>query len=371
MKTRSLFLGLVLLLLATGLFHVWFAIGPKADALWLHYIGYRWFEPERAMAAESAHRLSGAYEGLEMARREVVFRNYPVAAVTQYAFHRLSHLPIAIGAGLLLQYLVAVFLFVLALARIRDTIPLCLVLATVALTAVLPGPRPTDHLLLYSGFEAVANFIAVIVAPGEAFNPMSPWPKNIVLLLALAAFSLRWQGERRASYILCLCMVPFHVSFGLIVFCILCALDVAGRFIPRLQGTNGDAFLVTSGCVIGGLSGIAIYLILNPPMPWDVPSAFVQLATRLFVLATLVILLWLATKATIWLRSRLGSDSLIIANAVVWIVSFMMTYAAIGELWQRSKMISAGYERLADPAVAPRDMQRVYFDILTELRRGG
>ena len=369
MKKRSFFLALLVIVLATGALHTWIAVGPKADALWLHYLGYRWFEPEHAMQVEQANRLGDAYGALEMARREVVSRNYPLAAITQYVVHGLDSLPVAIAAGLYLHYLAAVLIFAFGIFRLRDPVPLGLVLGTVALTALLPGPKPTDHLLLYSGFEAVANFIAVIVGSGEVFNPMSPWPKNIVLLLALAMFCLRWQGRPRTAHALGATMILFHVTLALVILSIVVAVDILRRIFPALRTTDREMLLTVGICVVGGLACLAVYVIADPAMPWDVPSAFVQLATRLFVLSSLVVLLWLATKASNWLHARLDGDAMTIANVYVWGVALLMCYAAAGLLWERYRVVFAEYQELAQPTTpVTHEIERVYLRILLDLQ---
>lgn len=368
MKKRSFFLALLVIVLATGALHTWYAVGPKTDALWLHYLGYRWFEPEHAAQVEQVHRLGDAYGALEMARREVMFHNYPIAAITQYVFHGFASLPVAIAAGLYLQYLMAVFIFIMGVFRIRDPVPLGLALGMVALTALLPGPIPTDHLLLYGGFDAIANFIAVIIAPGEIFNPMSPWPKNIVLLLAMAMFTLRWQGRLRAAYVLCLTMILFHISLGLVVLSIVIAVDLFRRIFPALRTVDWEMLLTVGICVGGGVACLAIYVILNPAMPWDIPSAFVQLATRLFVLSSLVFLLWCAAKASDWLHSKLDGDAMVIANVYVCGIAFLMCYAAAGSLWERYRVVFSEYQALAHPETAVKhEIDRVYFKILLDL----
>ena len=84
-------------------------------------------------------------------------------------------------------------------------------------------------------------------------------------------------------------------------------------------------------------------------------------------MATLLLFLWFAVKAGDWLRARLGEEALTVANVVVWIAVVMMSYSAVGELWQRSKLIRTGYEKLAEPTAHP-DIDRVYFEVLTELK---
>jgi hypothetical protein len=139
--------------------------------------------------------------------------------------------------------------------------------------------------------------------------------------------------------------------------------------IRRLEGADWDAALAVAGCAGGGVLGIAIYVIADPAMPWDVPSAFVQLATRLFVLGTLVIVLWCATKATDWLRMKMDGDAVTVANTFVWGVVLLMSYAAVGGLWEHARVIQAGYAKLADPSSPQRhEIEGVYFHILADLK---
>jgi len=369
MKKRFLCLGLLGLVLVTGIFHLWWAVGPKPDALWIHYLGYRWFEPALALQADLANRLHDAYGSLEMARREFVSHNYPVAATTQYLFKDMASLPFAIGAGLYLQYLIAAGIFLFGALSLKNIAPLCLMLSVVALTGLLPGPKPTDHLLIYSGFEAVANFIALIVAPGEIFNPMSPWPKNIVLLLSVMGFALRWQGRSRLAYVLFGSSVLFHLSFGVVVLALIAGIEILRRFNARLRSVDAEFAVVALTCVACACFCLAVYIVVDPTMPWDEVTAFVQLATRLLILASLVGLLWVAVKAVDWLDLRLKGDSSNLSLAAVWTALFLMTYGAIGAGWEKIGDISDGYAALArSPTNEVEAFDIIYFHVLSDLK---
>ena len=337
------------LVLCSGIFFLSAEVEPKTDTLWLHYTGYEVFEPEHVRENIRDLQCKTAYDCLEIQRREVMRWNYPVhvAAARVGAVLFPENQQAAVSVGMAVPFLLGIFVFLFGAARSGAVGPLAVSASVFALTALLPGPIPTDHLLLHGPVTNLFNLTALLANPGGAFSPLSVQPKSTVLLIVLAALALRRTGLARLGYALVVVSAAWHVSFSAVVLVMFVAVDAIKR--RALQRVVSDEALAAALCVLGAVGCALIYVAVRSNMAWGVESAFIQLSARLLVLAEVLCVGWAGFAAWAWLGDALGVRRERFISGVCGFVALLSAYAAAGTLWEHGRYYAA---RFADPAVA-------------------
>lgn len=431
-RRAALFLLLAALIVgASGAYHLSRGLTGSQDIYYVQYLGYRWFEPARATEAlEKEIRASGedqAALSLELERRELSARNYPAAAVMSYLGTRLfpgaltRQIAFAQGAAFLLGLLIAL----LGLARAPAmAAPFAIASGAMALLGFLPGPSPSDHLLYYGPLENALNLVVLAVNPGEAFSPLSFWPKSSLALILMAALANRWTGHIVTGYVLVLATLLFHITLGGLVLAGFVLMDLAlrPRAIPwprlapvlvlgaaafslgqwRIFATSGAFALTLVLLALVALTGLgasrwlaprvarfpvhvtdtlgfaaaallliplamALYLAASPDNPWAVESLYLQVAARLVVLAVTVAWLCLASRAMAWIEAR-GAG--LAAVPLVAFACLATVFGAAGSWWWEIRFLDS---RLHDPTAraTTEPLAPVYYRTLQTLMATG
>ncbi|RMF09185.1 MAG: hypothetical protein D6763_08270 [Alphaproteobacteria bacterium] len=435
MRSPVLFLFLaVLTVAASGAYFLSKGLTGSQDIYYTHFLGYQWFEPERAARAlatvkATAETNAAPEQDEEGNRRRLAAHNYPVLALTS---RLATHLFPADLTPQIIFAQAAAFALGLAIAAaglacaINMTPAFALAMGAMAILGFLPGPSPTDHLLIYGPVKNAINLIVLAISPGEAFSPLSFWPKSSLALILMAALANRWRGRIHTGYLLLLATMAFHITLGGIVFAGFVLLDLALR--PKRLSVwrigllaTGAAMLFTSGqwrilsedsqggaieiTIAIAISAFALSLIANrilvSRLSADVPVAasdtaafviaaivftplamslyvastqsatwggmaiFLQLAARLIVLATSVLWLFACTRGVSWLAERNAEGA---ALAGVTFMCAVTVYGAAGSWWWEARFIDA---RLHDPAAraATEPLAPVYYRALQELMK--
>jgi len=427
-RRNALFLLLAALIVgASGAYHLSRGLTGSQDIYYVQYLGYRWFEPMRATAAlEQEVRASGATQAalaLELKRRELSARNYPAVAVMGYLGTRLfpgaltGQIAFAQSAAFLLGLAIAF----LGLARAPAmAAPFAVATGAMALLGFLPGPSPTGHLLYHEGLENALNLIVLAVNPGEAFSPLSFWPKSSLALILMAALANRWSGRILTGYVLVLATLLFHITLGGLVLVGFVIMDLAlrpravpwarlapvlvlgaaafslgqwrifaesGKFaltlallalvavagviasrwlaprVARVPLHVADTVAFAAAALLLTLLAVALYLAAAPDTPWNIDSLYLQIAARLIVLAVSVAWLCLGVRAVAWIEAR-GARL-----AVVPLVAFAClatVYGAAGSWWWEARFLDS---RLHDPTAraATEPLAPIYYRALQAL----
>jgi len=424
-RLRGLFLLAITLItiLSAGAYYLSQALTAKSDVFYLHYLGYRLFEPDRAEKAlkESVSNAAGQEE--ELRRRELSSANYPLSSIGHYlgTVSFPGNLTLAVAVGLFAPFLAGVCIFALGCFRVPDMCPpAALAVAVMAMTGFLPGPGATDHLLFHDGLEKLLNLVVLVVSPGEAFSPLSIWPKSSVALIVLATMCCRWNGYLGTGYVLTLASMLFHLTLGgllLLSFTVIdrvfrperipvawSALAASASIAALAFGQwriilHGDfvlpvilvgilllsAVLLLRYVDIGHRAASIMHLdialfvfaasvmtatgmlllatsgaetILSSPV-----SIFGQLAARLIVLSTTVLLLAMALHATQWLKKR-HADAAV--PAVALFACLLAIYGACGSWWWESRFIPARLHEIHERAQTE-PLTAVYYQALLRL----
>lgn len=338
---------LLAITLFTGMFYWVRELEPKADVLWLHFIGYEWFQPARSRQAIDGLTLSESDDKLEAWRRTGMRWTYPMHAVSgQFGarFGRSSR-TIAFGVGMAVPFLIGWMIFGLAARRSGEVEPLAILACIYGLTALVPGPSPTDHLLYYdSALKNIVNLFVVLLTPGGAFSPLSVQPKSTLLLFAIAAFALRRQGHRSLAYALVASGILWHAHLTVVLLGLLAAWDFAiwrwltMRF-PHWEPRD-EALPFSGMCVALAAVAAVVYAILRSDQIWGVESALIQLSTRLLLLAESIALGYVCMRAWTWMRARIEDTTLaILFRALTSFVVGVAVLAAVGTTWDRGRYI--------------------------------
>jgi hypothetical protein len=323
----------------------------KQDVLWVYSLGFAWFESEAYDEAYSKH----VPLDVESERRRLMEWNYPLSVVTSYAASRLNlPLPWAIGVSHMVAF--ALGLLVTLLGARAAPLPFTLTVSFYALLAFLPGPVPTDHLFLLPGMDGVLNVFTILGNSGEVYSPLSFWQRNTALLIIIGALALRWSGKR--PYPLLACIALFHINFAVVAVGLFVAADILKRFfrIPDVAAFLGLCLVGTLGCSM-------VYLMLQTADPWDWPSLFSQVASRLLAIAHIIAVFGASWWACNWLEERRATNAII---AVALVALPMTIYGAVGSWWQRGPEISASYSKIKTEAVGEY-LTRPYFLVVRDL----
>ncbi len=421
------FLIAALIVAASGAYHLSRGLTGSQDIYYTQFLGYRWFEPARAEAAlERAIEAQGetkAAVALELERRALSDRNYPAAALA-------GHLGARLFPGALTRQIVftqsAAFLAGLLIAFLglirapAMAAPFALAAGAMALLEFLPGPSPSDHLLYYGPLENLINLVVLAVSPGEAFSPLSFWPKSSLALILMAALANRWSGRIATGYVLVLATLLFHITLGGLLLAGFVLMDLAlrpravpwGRLAP-LFALAAAAFFLGQWRIFSASSGAGATLVLlalvllaavavgrwrapraarfplpaadtlafvaaavlltlfamwrytaaAPDDPWALESLYLQIAARLVVLAAAVVWLWLAVRAVAWLDGR-GAGAAALALAAF--ACLATVYGAAGSWWWEIRFLDG---RLNDPAAraATEPLAPLYYRALQTL----
>jgi hypothetical protein len=392
----------VIVLLA-GTYNMAGGITSKADIYYVHWAGYLTFEPERAMVAfRDSKSAAPGFEAVYRSRQQSA-SNYLVVTVASYLGAKIFPgelvRPVVFAHALAMALVVLVFYF--AMGPAGSMIPaMGLVIVFYAVQGLLSGPHPTDHLLFYGGLKNILNLVALVLAPGEAFNILSFWPKSNVLFLGAVVLCLRSDGELHKGYGVLLISVLFHVTLSVVFFLGFLVMDVAlrrtqlswkillpmlaisaGMFLrsqwqvfadtghgpmllsalgliilaafathsriaplfARVDILSADILLILCAAVVAVPASMAIFVMFAPDNLWAPVSVYLQLATRLLVFAVVALSLWCARFAAAWLKER---EAMAAEGIILLIVCGMTAYASAGAWWWQSKTIHA---RLHDP----------------------
>lgn len=423
-RFRILLIMALITISSAGAFYTSKALTAKSDIFYLHYLGYRWFEPDRAQSALESQAKAGVAQEQELLRRGQSAGNYPVSAITHYLGSKLfpNNLTLAIAFGLCAPFVAGLGIVAAGLWRLPETgAPVALGVAVMALVGFLPGPVPTDHLLYHEGIENLFNIVVLVVSPGEAFSPLSIWPKSILALILMVVMASRWSGRTGVGYLLAAATIPFHVTLGglllmglvlmdralhpsatpvwwsvcgatvallslmlsqwrivakggigleavAIIAAVLVSLVFASRFRHLFDGTEKIVESDTIAFVLAAalLTPVAMLLIdwsdadtsLSSPV-----SIFGQLAARLIVLAITVLILALALRATNWLRQRNAEHAV---TVVAGFACLLTAYGAAGSWWWESRFLPARMHDIAVRSEAE-PLTAVYYQTLRDL----
>jgi hypothetical protein len=352
MPARLPIVLLIAIIFATGVYFGVRELEPKRDVLWLHFIGYQWFEPQRSTEALSGLTLSDPDDKLEVWRRDKMRWAYPLHAGSAYvgALVAARHRIMAIGVGLALPFLLGAGLFVAGAMRSREVEPLTIAAACFALSALVPGPSPTDHLLYYdSSIKNVTNALVLLLTPGGAFSPLSIQPKDTILLFAMAAFALRRSGARWVAYGLLASGALWHVHLTVVLLGLLALWDLVLARLMAKWFQHDEALLFSALCVGVAAACALIYLLGRGDSLWGVESAWIQLSTRMLLLAEAIVVGYAGFRAWHWLQNRIDPSTLsALFRTVGGFVAGVSVLAAVGMTWDRGRFASA---RISDPAV--------------------
>ena len=439
----NVLLALALLTIAAaGSFHLAHGLVAKADTFYIHYLGYKWWQRDDTAAAIQKYRPKNKQARYEMARREVAAFNYPLAAAANRitglmarkiwpeAYTKKQGYPKAllwaIGMAHGLGFLAGLGVIALVFLRCREFIPpFALTVGVLALISFLPGPIPSDQLLLYSGHEFVFNVITLVVNPGESFSAVSFWPKCTVALLLIGVMALRWSDSFAAAYGLMIVMAVFHIGLAVVVFFIFAGIDfifrprkllkwqviltagILGALLifngplwfliqtmsPTLMALIGLATLtifyllrrfiaplsipytIRRTDVVTLVGGLAIafpivilgYLASAPETPWGPHSTWVQIISRIIVFAATVTLFALATESWEWLERRLGPiDGLRTLVVTLIVAGLMSLYGATGAWWLEGRAMVSSINKLDTDKTEP-TLTHIYYNIIRSL----
>ncbi len=425
------FLLAALIVAASGAYHLSRGLTGSQDIYYVQYLGYRWFEPARAEAAlEKEVRALGQDQAAiarELDRRALSSRNYPLAAAMSYLGTRLF--PDALARQIAFTqsaaFLAGLLIAFLGLARAPAmAAPFALASGAMALLGFLPGPSPSDHLLYYGPLENLINLVVLIVNPGEAFSPLSFWPKSSLALILMAALTNRWSGRIVAGYVLTLTTLLFHITLGglLLLGFVLMDLSLRPRALPwpriapllaigaaafslgqwRIFSASSTFASTLVALVLAAIAGVIAgrwlapraarypphavdalafaaaaglltvfamwrYMAAAPDDPWAAEALYLQIAARLVVLATTAAWLCLAVRAVDWLEKR---GAVAGALPLVAFACLATVYGATGSWWWEARFIDA---RLNDPAAraATEPLAPVYYRALQTLTATG
>jgi hypothetical protein len=436
----------VLTIIAAGSFHLARGLGAKADTFYIYYTGYKWWQRDAATTAIRKIQPLDREERYEVMRRERAAFNYPLAGAANAISGRFMRkiwpeaytgkgeypkaLIWAIGLAHGLGFLAGVGVIALVFLRCREFIPpLALTVAFMALVGFLPGPIPSDQLLLYSGHEFLFNILALIVSPGESFSALSFWPKCSVGLLLLGVLALRWKGAIPAAYGLTAVMAVFHVGLAISLFVIFAGIDLIyrpGKLLNRptilaagalvaVIAFNGTLWFVAETATAAQISLIGLpillafylarryfaplqenypihftdsitllcalvialpivifgYLAATPETPWGPHSIWVQMLSRIIVCTVTVVLFALAVSAWHWLKGKLGEiDGLRCIIVALSLVSLMSIYGATGAWWIEGRKIIPSIFAL-DGTGTKQGLTQLYFNVVSSLDMPG
>ncbi len=412
---------------AAGLFHLSTALTAKSDVFYIHFIGYSWFEPERAEHALGQHATAVPEQAQELRRRELSAKNYPVAAVAGYAAARLfaANLTVAIGVGLAIPLVIGIAVATGGLWRVpKMDAPFALAVSIAALTGFLPGPSGSDHLMSFGGLDNLLNLIVLAVDPGEALSPLSIWPKSTVVLIFMAVLANRWSGRLEAGYALLAATIAFHLTLGGLMLFGVAVMDLAlrrGQVSSRWLGfafalalaalalgqwrivAEGEALLAvgvvalavvtlvaqawqfgqplgarelmpavdTGAIVLAAMvftpAAMAFVAVTHTETSLSAPeSVFVQLAARLIVVAVATAIFAASVKAMRFMRERNATQAALVA---VGFVSLFTIYGAAGSWWWEIKSLP---ERMHDTGARSQSepLTDVYYRALRTLGVG-
>ncbi|MEQ9189158.1 MAG: hypothetical protein RLQ25_01375 [Alphaproteobacteria bacterium] len=422
---RLLLILIPLTVIAAVLFFLSVGVTGKADIFYVHWLGYRLFEPSAAQAAIAAHADLAAGEAYEIVRREASATNYPVISLSSYFFAQLTGgLTQAVLAAHTAAFLLGLAIAMVGFCRARSLVaPVALTVSVMALAALPVGPSPSDHLMIHpSPLHNLINLGVLVLSPGEAFSPLGFWPKSSLALVMLAALSLRWAGQARWAYVLLFTTMAFHISLGGLLLAAFLMMDLLMRprqvdyrlIVPMavaglllfslsqwriLADTNAGWFfagVVTVGVVACRLASrwvaprmgqipvwksdsftaaiativlvptaMVAYAISATDNPWGPQSVYLQLAARMIVLAFSVVLLGLSCAAVNWLHARhaVWSVAPVVVTALI-----VVGYGAAGSWWWQARTLEGrmhpSVERQnADPVTA------MYYNAVRDLQK--
>jgi hypothetical protein len=325
-----------------------------------------------------------------------------------------------------LGFLSGLGVIAMVLLRCREFIPaFSLTVAVMALVSFLPGPIPSDHLLLYSGHEFVFNLITLVVNPGESFSAVSFWPKSTIALLLLGVLALRWNDAVAAAYGLMIVMAVYHIGLAVTLFLIFVGIDLVFRsrklltwqvilttgILATLMILNGIIWFVAETVtplqitliilaiffilyllrrfiaplaarypirvtdIATMISALAIafpivifgYLASAPEGPWGPNSIWVQMLSRVIVCTATATLFALAVNGWDWLKRKLGpADGLRTLVVTLSVVSLMSVYGATGAWWMDGRKIVSSINDLDRTRTKP-NLAQIYFNVVRSL----
>ena len=119
-----------------------------------------------------------------------------------------------------------------------------LALAVLALINGLSAPDPSGNFLLLKGLYALANFAVLLINPGEAFSPLTVWPRGSIALLMMLVAALRWEGRYVAGYSIFIAAMIVQQNLSILSLLFLLTVDLILR--PRIF-LNRSIWLVFAG----------------------------------------------------------------------------------------------------------------------------
>ncbi|WOI11812.1 hypothetical protein [Thalassospira lucentensis] len=327
----------IILSISTVMFFLFVEIEPKTDSLWLHFISYQFFAPDRVKLLGLDQWQSGSYEALELLRREAMRFNYPMHIVSGWVGVLIAegNRPLALGLGLGIPAVLGVI--VAAIYAIKAGVSEVLMVASAyfALTSLMPGPMATDHLLYYGDVRDFLNLGVLLLDPGPAFSPLSTQPKSTVLLLFMVALSVRWKGNNRLAMIICLSGAFWHITYTIVLIGLMAVLVVSNRFIFKSREYTVDAMIFSAICISSAILCFVVYILFRGDMIWGEFSLFIQLTTRMLLLAEVTLVVFVAHFAVSWLVVKLGADRQFIYCCLSGVLMFVSVYSAVGQGWER------------------------------------
>ena len=334
--SNSVFL---VLSISTVLFFLFVEIEPKTDSLWLHFISYQFFAPDRVKSLGLDQWQSGSYEALELLRREAMRFNYPMHIVSGWVGVLIAegNRPLALGLGLGLPAVIGVLVAAVYAFKAGVSEVLMVASAYFALTSLMPGPMATDHLLYYGDVRDLLNLGVLLLDPGPAFSPLSTQPKSTVLLLFMVALAVRWKGNNRLALVICLSGGLWHITYTIVVGALMIALIVSDRFIFKSREYSCDALLFSVICISSAIFCAVVYVVFRGDMIWGEFSLFIQLTTRTLLLAEVTLVMLAAHAVVLWLVEKLGADRKLIYCSVSGVLMFVSLYSAVGQGWERAR----------------------------------
>lgn len=410
--------------LSAVFYYLSIGLAPKADIVYTYWIGFRWFEPVRAVSTlmHFAEAIPG--EAYDFERRELASFNYPILAITGRIGHAIfgTNIVAAIGAA---QALASVLGLIIAFAAFSRALCLSgaisIAISAMAILSFLPSPHPTDHLLRYEAIENAVNLVVLAAAPGEAFSPLSFWPKSSLAMIMLGALALRWSGRMAHSYVALATTLLFHITLGtliLVSFVIMdlslrpktvpwrpvwplliaaaLALGTAGQseifshtghlpwliasllaiagggwaaspliapLATRLDLVDADTLAFTFATLAAVPAAMLLYALAYSGELWGPEASYLQVAARLLVLTVAVYSLFLGVRAQRWLEARKASEALL---PIVLFASLATAYGAAGSWWWEGRTLYARMETLDERNLNEKTTQ-AYWLALREL----
>ncbi len=427
-RHKLLLLLAVVIIAATGAYHLSKALTAKSDVFYLTFLGFQWFEPEQAAAALARHEAAAPDQGAELERRRQSSRNYPVAALAAYGAHRLApgQFVLPIAASLVIPFLLGLAIAAIGIALVPEISgAFALAAATMAFASFLPGPAPSDQLTHFGGVDNLLNLVVLAVSPGAAFSPLSLWPKCSLELIFIAALANRWSGRLGAGYALLMLTIPFHLTLGGLLVLGFAIMDLVLRpralsplvLLPALAVASvalflgqwrvvADAGMLPLALLLVGALSVLAFVVMRRlaalrdavPIAWcdtgalliaalvATPAAMVllsvsgtsgdyaapqaafgQLAARLIVLASTALIFAASFALARYLATRKAELATL---GVVGVAALFTVYGAAGSWWWEGRFLPA---RMHDTAQRSQTepLTEVYYQALCDLVASG